>query len=99
MWAQFVKSTTFKSAQITHTHTHTHQVLELQSENKRMQLSVREMERELSEARGRVDQLSTELGAATSSAQEQGQESLTRLRQLQNELTSSSKEREAVLKK
>ena len=75
------------------------QVLELQSENKRMQLSVREMERELAEARSRIEQLSEELEAATSSAQEQGQESLTRLRRLQNELTSSSKEREAVLKK
>ena len=75
------------------------QVLELQSESKRMQLSVREMERELAEARSRIEQLSEELEAATSSAQEQGQESLTRLRRLQNELTSSSKEREAVLKK
>lgn len=75
------------------------QVLELQSENKRMQLSVREMERELAEARSRIEQLSLELETATSSAQEQGHESLTRLRQLQNELTSSSKEREAVLKR
>ena len=64
-----------------------------------MQLSVREMERELSDVRSRAEQLSSELETATSSAQEQGQESLTRLRQLQNELTSSSKEREAVLKK
>lgn len=64
-----------------------------------MNLSVREMERELSEARSRVEQLTGELETATSSAQEQGQESLTRLRRLQNELTSSSKEREAVLKK
>ena len=64
-----------------------------------MQSSVHEMERELSETRSRVEQLSEELETATSSAQERGQESLTRLRQLQNELTSSSKEREAVLKR
>ena len=64
-----------------------------------MQVSLREMERELNEARSRVGQLSDELESAASSAQEQGQESLTRLRQLQNELTSSSKEREAVLKR
>ena len=74
-------------------------MLELQSENKRQQLSVREMERDLSEARMRVELLSGELETATSTAQEHSQESLSRLRQLQNELTSSSKEREAVLKR
>ena len=74
-------------------------MLEFQSENKRLQLSVSEVERELSEARVRVEQLSEELESATSTAQEHSHESLTRLRQLQNELTSSSKEREAVLKR
>ena len=64
-----------------------------------MQASVREMERELGEARARVEQLTEELEVATSSAKEHSLESLTRLRQLQNELTSSSREREAVLKR
>lgn len=64
-----------------------------------MHQSIRELERDLNDARTRVEQLSLELESATSTAQEHSHESLTRLRQLQNELTSSSKEREAVLKR
>ena len=77
----------------------TAQVLELQTENERLKTAMREAERELAIARSRVDQLTGELDSTTSLAQEHSQESLTRLRQLQNELTSSSKEREAVLKR
>ena len=64
-----------------------------------MQAAVRELERELSAARLKVEQLSEDLDLTTSAAQENSQESLTRLRRLQNELTSSSREREAVLKR
>ena len=64
-----------------------------------MQAAVREVERELCAAHLKVEQLSEELDLATSAAHENSQESLTRLRQLQNELTSSSREREAVLKR